>query len=54
MLEQAEQQGLQMTDLILIAIANMCLVPWLERRFFVYTITASVKSLDVFQFYANL
>ena len=50
MLEHAEQQGIQMTDLILIAIANM----WLERRFFVYTITASVKSLDVFQFNANL
>ena len=54
MLEHAEQQGIQMTDLILIAIACICLVPWLERRFFVYTITASVKSLDVFQLNANL
>ena len=50
MLEHAERQGIHMTDLILFAIANI----YLETRFFVYTITASVKSLDVFHFYANL
>ena len=43
-LEHVEQLGIQMTDLILIAIANMCWAPRLERRFFVYTITALVKA----------
>ena len=33
MLEHVEQQEIQMTDLILIAIANICL----ERRFFLST-----------------